>query len=395
MKKLAPYRFFMLMFCVFAPVVLLVSFFEGGCWLVGENKPLGLIAKEIQSSSDNSLFMRQYYDQGLYRYKYLCLKERKPKVVAIGTSRTMQFRSEMFSTKGSSFYNGGGMVQHLRDLEEFVLDIPRDTTIRTVILGIEYWWLLESFADVAENDKHFLTEIQKDDVWDGIAHASLFQNFVRGNIGLHASQYPTFRDVLEEFYSYHLHARKRFGWYARRNNSGFRRDGSFEYGQLFPENYSFQDRERVVDRIRKYEWGRTKGQGVSTTQIERLLSVLNTLHDQGIQVFCFLPPFSSEVLEALQLSEEYKKSWNEYLTILPLFLREKGFHVIDASSTLKFGFDDSCMFDGLHAMETFHVALLLEFLKSSQGKNDSLPDYQYLTNLLNRKSTSSWFPVYE
>lgn len=391
---MAAYRFAMVVGTAFLPIILLVSFFETGCWLAGESKPLSIVAQNVQTDPVDSLFMRQYYDQGLYRYKYLRLQMVNPHILALGTSRVMQFRKEMFGPNGQTFYNGGGMIQHLRDLEEFVDSLSPDSEIRTVIVGVEFWWLLDSFSQRAEKNKFFASEIKKDDALDGIAHASLLQAFARGSLGLNSGQYPTGRDVLDAFIPFKYHGMHRIGWYARKRNAGFRPDGSFDYGQELPDNYIFQDAENVANRIKHLEWGNNRQRSLSMSQIERLIFVLRSLREQEINVVCFLPPFSSEALITLQTSSEYGRAWSQYLHEFPAILKRNGLLIIDASSPSKFGLDDRCMIDGFHAMETFHVALLVQIQKVASFEDSGLPPMEYLHELIEDQDGNVWFPNY-
>ena len=55
----------------------------------------------------------------------------------------MQFRDIVFHPDGKDFYNAGGMVQSVSDLEAFATrlgkgEFPR---LRLLIVGIDFWWL--------------------------------------------------------------------------------------------------------------------------------------------------------------------------------------------------------------------------------------------------------------
>lgn len=390
-----PLRFSAITLACFSPILALMILFETVYWRVGETLPASVVARRI-AAHEKIVFMRQYFDQSLYRFKYLTLQELKPQVISLGTSRVMQFRSEMFA-KGVSFFNGGGLIQHLRDLEEYSIDLPTDSNLKLVILGVEFWWFIDSFSEQAEKQKHFDIEVQKDDVFNGVAHANLFQTFIRDLIGLSKSgDQPDFKSFISSLNeSDSAGATSRYlGWYAKRKRAGFRSDGSFDYGESFSVSAKFYDREKVLDRLSNNDWKATRGIGISEQKVLRLVDSLERIKKKGVQIVLFLPPFPSEVLRQLSSSKEYSTLWREYVTVLPEILRQKSFSVINATSTRDFGFDDSCMIDGLHALETFHVALLNILANQRGSVLNRFVNTEYLIDILSRKDTNAWFPSY-
>ncbi|MEO2031684.1 MAG: hypothetical protein ABGZ35_06340, partial [Planctomycetaceae bacterium] len=61
-------------------------------------------------------------------------------VVAVGSSRVMQFRGRMFSKlPQGNFYSAGGSVQHPIDLSN-CLDKLLELKPSMIILGLDFWW---------------------------------------------------------------------------------------------------------------------------------------------------------------------------------------------------------------------------------------------------------------
>ncbi|MDE0839160.1 MAG: hypothetical protein OSB41_08915, partial [Kiritimatiellae bacterium] len=101
-----PYRFLFRGLLLFAPLWIAALSAEVLLWRVGETVPIRSVQKRM---TDDGLFLRQYFNQGLYRFKWLSANDPQSRIVALGTSRVMQFRRAMFGPRGSEFFNAGGM----------------------------------------------------------------------------------------------------------------------------------------------------------------------------------------------------------------------------------------------------------------------------------------------
>jgi hypothetical protein len=101
-------------------------------WRTGESWPLAKVLG-TQGQRRDALFLRGLLDQSLYAYKWRAVLERRPRVLALGSSRVMKFRAEMFGEDAADFYNAGGLVTSIEDLEQFVERLPADQTPRVVV----------------------------------------------------------------------------------------------------------------------------------------------------------------------------------------------------------------------------------------------------------------------
>jgi hypothetical protein len=78
-------------------------------------------------------------NQEYHRYKTAYLKATEPPIVAIGSSRAMEFRAAMFGTQAKDFYAAGGVFQRVEDLDGLLKALP-DYRPRVVILPIDARW---------------------------------------------------------------------------------------------------------------------------------------------------------------------------------------------------------------------------------------------------------------
>jgi hypothetical protein len=392
------YQFFFACTAWLLPIMVVVLFFEVALWQSGEILPLRLVANRQAQLGSRTVIMRRYFDQGLYRLKYLSIQKQRPEVLILGTSRVMQIRREMFGTDRIDVYNAGGMIQHLRDLEEFADSLTKSDCPRAIIIGIEPWWFNQKWVETAEKEKSILSGRTKDDGLDGFSHGAIFQLFVRSLI-ISTGKKRKIREDVFSVWQRGLNTGSLFlGFTALDERAGFRPDGSMDYGhRAVPRNdWAFVDREEppVVERIRNRKQGFESVTGLNSASVDRLRKSLSILKSKGATVICFAPPFSSEAMAAIDSISDLRSFWHDYLTVIPAIVDGEGGNFFDASRPEKVGMDDRCMIDGMHAMETFHLALLMKISIDPNLSNLLCLDRIDLKNRLNAPGTTLWFPEY-
>ncbi len=393
----ASYWFLLIGVVWMLPLIIVVLFFEVALWRTGETMTLRFVAEQQAERGSRKVLMRRYFDQGLYRLKYLCIQLNKPEILILGTSRVMQIRREMFGVDRTDVYNAGGMIQHLRDLEEYVNCLSKADCPRAVIIGLEPWWFNEKWSGPAEKEKNFLSWRVKDDGLDGVAHAAVFQLFFRSLL-MGRCENQICKDVIAVWRREINPAKDFLGFAALEENAGFRPDGSMDFGRraIPSDDWTFVDREEfpVVKRILERRQGFESVTNLNPVSIARLRKSLGKLRAMGVAVTCFVPPFPSEVLAAIEQSKDLRYFWRDYLTIIPAIVSEEGGNCVDVSRPEMVGMDDRCMRDGLHAMETFHVALLRKIIEKPEWMALLKIDRTRIDRILSDEASNFWFPEY-
>lgn len=375
-----PYIFLGKLLLVFSPLLLFIFDFEAKLWKGGETWPVHYVIKKINTTKD-AVFLRKYFDQGLYRFKFCAVKDLDPEILSIGTSRVMQFRSTMFRSE-NVFFNAGGMIQHIKDLEDFASSLKNESRLRIVILGVEFWWLNENFATLAEREKCLNDSKDRDGVFDGIAHIDLLRRYLRNILKLNRSEMLSEDFKKLDIKSNGISRNANIGLLAITTGSGFRKDGSFYYGNYSLSNDTFVDNEKVLERIANNEWRAIDNIGISDHQLQRLIDSIKKIKEKNVEVVAFLPPFSKEASKVLSESRLYRKLWSEYRTDLPKQLAKNKIKVLDGTDLASFGFNDNCMIDGLHANELYHISLLLKMNEMFPELFTGLVDSSYLAEFL-------------
>ena len=206
-----------------APVLLFAGVVELLLWHMGESWSLERVIR-FQDHHPRAYYSRGMLDEGTFRYKYLQLLRRHRRVVALGSSRVMQFRAEMFGAEGASFYNGGGLIHSVEDLQQFFDRLPNDRAPQVVILGIDFWWLNANVKN--ELFDAFEVGVNEEGTHDWQGHATAISRLVRHPASL--------RDLV--IYSFPpRYSRNAIGVRAQLNHSGFRLDGSKRFQLKVPK----------------------------------------------------------------------------------------------------------------------------------------------------------------
>lgn len=380
----------------FSPLLIWLGLLEGAMWHAGEIQPVSRVIQAMDRDEGKARFMRKYLDQALYRFKSACLDHKQPRIVALGTSRVMQFRKEFFGVADNDFFNAGGMIQHLRDLEEYAMGLPPDRSPEVVILGVEMWWFNDTWADVQEQQKHYLTEKDRDDAIDGFAHGRLLQLSIRGS--LNGEPFPDLSisgllDMLRHSPAASLS--KRYGLIASEKGTGFRSDGSFDYAVAEPSpdgQWTFEDREKptVAERIRLGISGFEAVSGISENRLSRFRQVLRQLREKDVAVICFIPPFASPVVTQLENDATQAALWQNFLQEIPRIASEEGAEIFVFRTPADLGLDDRSMFDGLHGMETLHAVIVERLYKNSRCRRLLAGNPSMVEGFLADSRRTSW-----
>ena len=179
-----------------------------------------LKAKEDLSLQETTKFQLEknaiynYLNLDMFQYKLELIKNIKPKIVAIGSSRVMQFREESFNT---SFITTGGAANYLNEGLLFLKEMTKHHKPEIIILGLDFWWFNEKFYQPKIFDQQEKKEI---DIKSKINQT--LSMVIKGEIGFDIFEY-ILKDT-NDITSY-----KNIGLRSLKYSNGFRKDGSYQY----------------------------------------------------------------------------------------------------------------------------------------------------------------------
>ncbi len=292
------------------------------------------------------------YNQPNYRYlKWARLQNGPPyTVVALGSSRVLQFRSGEFT---HSFYNAGFSISSLTDFEPFLRAIPLRKLPEYLIIGLDQWMF--------------------NDNWDDFSGRKSIRSW-----GKSFSYFPsneTIKGVYGDLLTgkYHLldywrgGRENTVGLAGHVQGSGIRPDGSMDYGSLIERlisgdsttsDYRFQNTYgRITRGDQRFEYGAR----LNVAALPVVRSLLAYCAAQEIHVVAFIPPLADEVHERMVSSGKHTYLAEIIPNLLPLF-DEHDFELHNFMTLSLAGSDDTEAIDGFHGGERTYLKLLLRML---------------------------------
>ena len=332
---------------------------------VGED----LSAAEISQLASEApvLWNSAFLSAGTY-LKLPMVAESDATVVAVGSSRVMQFRSRMFSKlPAGKFYSAGGSVQHPIDLSNCLHQLL-ELKPSAIILGLDFWWfqsqdsksvnrVLNSARTAADNSTSFSKFTRQFHrqmslhVRHSMDRVQLYQQAWRDHRFRRALTAPTRLD----------HATGRL-WIGCKETGGFRNDGSYRYSALIRESFtSAQIRAQANQEIDKK---RFHAHGVDIATCALLVRFLRRCKQEDIAVVALLPPVHSEALRRLTSGGVATTFWEQLPNVLRRLCRAEHCEFHDFSDPTAAGISDDQFIDWLHAADTAYAGMLIEIVQS-------------------------------
>lgn len=325
--------------------------------------------EEIVERSDHEQFLVgfAYNEQnyGYLKYRRMSTLPRQS-VVALGSSRVLGFREEMFT---GSFYNAGYTIVSPWDFRSFLELIPDAQLPEVVILGLDHFMF-----NVANNkqrqpkDTAAWTATPRDDLQSALRLIpEIYKDFVRGRIPIgavlkHATHPESNGDAVPVGLNGIINAR------------GFRNDGSFVYGsqvklllESSPEarGYHFA---HTLARVRRGGRLFNRGDEVDPSAVEEIGRLLDYCRERSVHVVAFLPPYSDAVWRAMQDSGEYQYTQKIESRLRDNFDRH-GFELYAFHCMSDCDASDFEAIDGFHAGENVYLKILIHMLQNGSALN--------------------------
>lgn len=282
----------------------------------------------------------------------------KQDVIALGSSRVLQFRQEMFNSK---FYNAGSTVRSIRDFQLFLSLLPPKKMPDTLIIGLDQWMFNEAFDDLKSS---FTRQDYQNNTTESLG------SFTKKSWQFY-KEYFNGRINIDRVYS---GVRKPVGLNAFLKSSGFRNDGSFLYGlqieKLSKGDPSANDFEfsNTFERIKEGNRRFQPCQEVNVKALKSLETFLAYCKSKNIKVVSFLPPLANAVFDEMQKSDRYI-----HLNLLPKVLTQifdkYDYEFYNYNNLHLSGSSDSEAIDGFHGSEKTYLRIIIDMLKNGSVLN--------------------------
>lgn len=354
-------RFFVSFAVTVALFGLYLAINYGVVLLAGEMRSYESVILEQQDRRDTRygcIFNNDYIS-----YKKRLYSVRKPDILVLGSSRTLQYAQPFFT---ETMANCGLAANNVYTARQFLRFIQQEHIPRTVILGIDHWWLIENLGKVQDTERVSTgSEITFDKLYSPLVHAMqgkiAFSELLRGAV----LENPGER------------IDGRIGLAALGLDGGFSYDGSRRYGinMIKPmdeiESFDTVGMEAILAQPVIYEFARE----YRKESVELLFSEVVALREKGVNVVVFIPPVFPDYYRYMVSSGEYA-----YVPLLLDHLREQyGVHAYVDPLTL--GLSASDFHDLIHARPAVFAKIILDLMRSEPCLRDVV-NVGYLQELI-------------
>jgi hypothetical protein len=326
-------------------IALLATPLAAYLYFSGETLSIAEIAKKQMHSNEIVLYGSAIHNN-TRKYKRYMLEISSPEIIALGSSRVMEFRGHMFA---SDFYNLGGIMSAVSTGDSLIPDILKKKP-KTLILGADIWWFRRGRqlpnkykqvgAKINPNISYPITVFDVKEViswfFIGKLHVADIYNVIFGDDPHHIGV-------------------------SGAKGDGFGPDGSHYSSRIITGKTEHHDNQfkETIAQIKRGSDHFMYGSIADEQDIEIFISMIDKLAKGNINVVVFFPPFAPVVYELLsKMKEEF-----EYIDDLKAKLTERGITFFDFSNPLNIN-SGSCEFvDGYHGGELTYMKVLLEMSK--------------------------------
>ena len=316
---------------------------------------------------DASILYRPRYGNRDPEFKLLATNTRQPDVVAVGSSRILQFRSMFFNRDTREFYNAAGpawQLEHMIALVEGLEYAPR-----VLIISLDHPW----FNDAYPGDP-FQPSLEPTSDFDHIfmVNRSVMQAILNGEPldiqAMLARREPGYGGLA-------------LGLRAIRDGHGFRNDGSEQYGDFFVAQYLHPENERArhLSLLENGQDMYARGTEVSESAIQELQTMLQYCEERGIYVIGFLPSYMPTLYQQMVAGGQH-----QYVELLPERLdpifQSHGFAFFDFTDGAVLHATDGDFIDGWHASERMNLRLYTEMVRALPDVLGAYSDIQWLAS---------------
>lgn len=346
-KEITKFLFRGLVFLL--PIVIILGF--PASILIGSGE-LDSFSSFISKQTENrSLLIGLSYRNPNEFIKFKMTILRQPKILALGNSRVMQFRSFFFKNE-DEFYNAGGAIAGINEARFFLENMPETYNPKIIIIGLDH----TTFNSVQES-------LTKGEYYIKVTKAS--------KVSLPGVFAYSWKQVYKDYFS------KKFGlsFLLKRdstnidkiglnaivNDNGFRYDGSYQYSSLNKTNDNFNKELNLID---KGENPYLYSGEIPKDFIKNLELFLQESKKRKISVIGFLPTYAPSVYQEISTKPaEYDYILNSGPIIGKMF-KSYGFEFYDFTNPSYITVKDDDFIDGNHGSEKVYLKLFQKMLKN-------------------------------
>lgn len=355
-------RFWIKLGIFLAPVALYLASTAGLGFRAGEFTALSEVAR-LQSGEEEVLYGRAYRDN-YFAFKLISTKFRKPELLVLGSSRSMQFRASLANQAPERFYNAGGAVQSAFEIRPFLRELESAGALPGVlVLGLDQPWF-NGTVSTGSSLRRIISQMDEEAVTPMnrclAVSRSIFSDLLTGKV--RPGRILSGRDP--------LFGNRAIGVSALMRGRGFRPDGSYRYDFLKappPTDRRLEDGCRL---LREGTGHFAPGNTVYAAALREIDSVLAFCAGKGIVVAGFAPPYAPSLRREMDSGGRHSHLRASADSLIRLF-QTRGFVFRDFGDAASVDGGDEDMIDAFHGSEYVYLQIyrgLLDAAPTALGR---------------------------
>lgn len=244
----------------------------------------------VERQLNNNSIYGTALNQNSFLYKLELIKQVRPEIIALGSSRVMQFREDSFNT---SFITAGGGMNYLNEGLLFLEEMYKFHKPKVLILGLDFWWFNDNF----NNPKSFSYHSNTGDQIDLKKILKTIKFLGTGKVSKETLKNIFDNNKITNQYTNY----DNLGFDAIATSDGFRSDGSRSYVKTIFGIKPSSD-ENFSNTFKRIEEGNARFQYGNHMSKERLMvfkDIINFIQSKGTDLVLFVPPVANAVYKKM------------------------------------------------------------------------------------------------
>ncbi len=369
---------------VLSPVLICVGFLTGMLFYIGE---FTSIEDVVTQQFDNHEIVFSA-DEVFSQYKWHMLQRRTPKLLILGSSRVMPFRSQFFHLAEEEVYNAGMSLGNIWRVPWVMDELKAQSKLpETLIIGLDQDWFVPGRSPIDAID-----DIDIPDPAPTFPNIETLFNRIRSVVGDMIENQYDLADILDRrdpFYD-----ALTIGYNGITRTTGFRWDGSrvlnpINLNVLPDENRFFNTRERMSSGSGRL----TYSDEPNSQSLEAMQQLIEFCLENDIELIAFMPPFPPTIYEEMQATGNYDYIPKTIEQLRAMFA-DTGFFYFDFTDGKLPNVADEHYLDGTHGSEFVYLNMYLEMLKEADSVLGAYSDLAYLQPYALQPSERSQYEVF-
>ncbi len=368
-----PVRTFLLRLMLFTiPVVLVTALIFGLAVYNGEAMPLQMVI-QLQATSEFPLTYFPRTAERRFQYKVMSINFRQPDIIAVGSSRVLQMRSELFNRDPDKFYNAGNQGLILSEVTGIIHAIHDEAMPKILLLEMDQYWFVHGTESLTNNVVDMSRS--EDSLLDILPQTkSFWAEVIKDSIPI--NQILQRQDALKFIPT--------LGLFTINGGTGYRPDGTRPSDKLSFDSQLIDEKiERSFETIENGKKMYRQSEVIDTIALQELQGILDYLHSKDVLVIGYMPPFAPTIYQQLMDSGQYEYMLQFEPTLTPLF-EQYGFAFFDFTDPAKTGTQDRDTWDGWHPSEKITSLIYLHIAEQMPDVFAEYTDISALRDILSQ-----------